>query len=193
MQKLTKPVPGSFNDQAHIYTYLSSGTFPKIHDAMGSVVAEHANEHEPCFDIGACIGMMALRNVTLGNRSFCLGIEGNASDFARAVPHERVRYSNYYIAKLSMARLERDLMKHKPTLVTARRVISELGLESPLFVEEFAETLHHYGVKKIVLQGRAFTPRPAVALYNTELEAERFLGYYEVAVKSGDVWMLVAK
>jgi hypothetical protein len=166
-----------FNDQEYIDNYLTAGEFPRIHDEIAGAIAAAAPEREPCFDLGSNIGLLSIRSLSLG-RSHCVGIEGFAPDFQRAVPHPGVRYENFYITRETFPRLESLLDEVAPTLVIARRVVSEIGSKEPAIVKEMAGIFYSHGVKKIALQGRVRAARPTVPLYITELEAACFEKYY---------------
>lgn len=191
-QKFNRIVKGSFNDQKYIDNYLKIGSFPKIHDDIALMVRNYANEKEPCFDIGSCIGILAVRNVVCG-RSFCLGIEGNKFDFDRAIKHPKVSYKNYFIEESTFDKFIQDLQKYKPTLITARRVISEIGFYKTETVNSFAEILKSNGVKKIILQGRVPVKNPTVELWNSELEVKALSKFFKPIKKYKDVYLLENK
>lgn len=188
-QKMNKVQEGSFNSQSYIDNYVMRGEFPEIHKTFGGVVKVFAGEHEPAMDIGTCIGIMSVYNVHNG-RSFCVGIEGNEFDFNRCIVHPQCRYENFYVGRDTFPRIEGIIKKEGITLLTARRVISEVGFHEPEIVRELSALLAANGVKKVVLQGRTKVPKPTVPLYNTEKEAECFMKEYEVGAKFKDVWML---
>jgi hypothetical protein len=173
-------VSGSFNDQKYIDQWKKSGQFPTIHDQVAYLVKNFASEREPAIDIGACIGILAVRNVEEGGRSFCVGIEGNEFDYSRAIRHANVAYHKFYISTSTLDHFEKVLAKYKPSLLTARRVISELDAFDPKVMDVFPQVCRKYGIKKIVLQGRVKVKNPKVRLYCTEKEIEPFLGQYAV-------------
>lgn len=187
--KFTKSVSGSFNDQQHIENYLQKGKFPAIHNDFAKMVKYCAKEKEPCFDLGSCIGLLAIRNIACG-RSFCLGIEGNKFDFERAVKHKNTEYHNYYIDVNTFDFLIKDLVTYKPTLITARRVIYEIGRFDIKTVETMAEIFSKHGVKKIILQGCVPVKNPSVTLWNSELEINALSKYFKPIKKLKDVYML---
>ncbi len=174
-----RPVKGSYNSQELIDQYLLEGKFPKIHDHIGKLIKYHAAENEPCLDLGSCIGLMAIQNISLG-RSFCLGIEGNKFDYQRAVPHKQVRYENFFISPETEGRLIEALVEVKPTLITARRIFPEISTFGIDFIHHLAIVFKKHGVNKIVLQGRVKVKNPKTKLYSVEQEIECFKDHYNV-------------
>ena len=188
-QRFTKIVPGSFNDQAYIDTYEESGEFPKIHKDFGLVVKTYANEAEGSMDLGTCIGIMSVYNVHNG-RSNCVGLEGNKFDFDRCVKHPKVKYEQLYVTRDTFPRIKELIADNNITLVTARRVISEVGFDDITVVHDFAKLLADCGVTKIIIQGRAKVKNPSVKLYNSDMEAECFFKYYKITKRWKDVYLL---
>lgn len=191
-QKFQKIVQGSFNDQAHIDNYNQNGEFPKIHKDFGLVVRTFAGENEGSMDLGTCIGIMSVYNVHNG-RSNCVGLEGNTFDFNRCIEHPQVSYENIFVTRETFPQIRELIQANNITLVTARRVISEVGFEDVDVVREFSALLAEEGVKKIVIQGRARVKKPAVTLWNTDLEAECFYKEYEKTKSWKDIYLLELK
>lgn len=191
-QRFTKVVPGSFNDQAYIDTFKETGEFPRIHKDFGLVVKTFAGEAEGSMDLGTCIGIMSVYNVHNG-RLNCVGLEGNEFDFNRCIEHPDVHYENIYVTRDTFPRIKELIAEYGITLVTARRVVSEIGYEDVEVVKEFSKLLADCGVTKIVIQGRARVKNPAVTLWNTDLEAECFYGEYEKTKEWKDIYLLELK
>ena len=124
-QRFTRVVKGSFNDQHYIADYHQSGAFPQIHDQVAHLIKNYASENEACIDLGSCIGLLGIQAVELG-RSFCVGIDGNPFDFKRAVPHPKVKYYNLYVGRKTLPAITEILKKFNPTLILARRILSEI-------------------------------------------------------------------
>lgn len=179
-----------FSDQSYIDNYNEKKEYPKIHENFMAMVTTYANENEPCFDLGTNIGILAVQLVDKG-RSLCVGIEGG-KDFDRAIQHPKVVYEKMYITEETLPRLEELLIKYKPTLIAARRVLSELSFD-PNTVGKVAEMFHRHGVKKIVLEGRVPVPNPQVKLWNSELEVEALSEYYLPTKKYKAVYLLCRK
>ena len=178
-QRFTRVVKGSFNDQRYIADYHQKGLFPQIHDQVAHLVKEYANESEPCIDLGSCTGLLGIQAVELG-RSFCVGIDGNPFDFNRAVPHPRVKYYNLYIGRKTLVAVAEILKKYRPTLILARRILSEIDYYDDQIMGILPGLFHQHGVKKIILQGRVKVKNPKVRLYCTEEEIKPFEGYFKV-------------
>jgi hypothetical protein len=177
-QEFKKSVPGTYNDQAHIDEYLNSGKFPKIHDDIASVIRKIAPQHEPCIDLGSCTGLLAIQSIKIG-RSLTIGIEGNKSDFNRAIPHSKVKYENFYIGSDTFGQLSAILKKYKPTLVIARRIIPEISMNNINVIKQLSLLFAENGVKHIILEGRKTTRNPKAILYNVRLEANCFMSEFE--------------
>jgi hypothetical protein len=178
-QKIINMSSRRFNDESYIIEYNKTGAFPKIHNDVGFLIGNYANEPEPSLDLGSNIGMICARSIKLG-RSIAIGIEGCKEDFSRAVKDSRIIYENFYITRETFPRLINVLKKHKPTLVTARRVLSEIGIKDPSVVTEMAGIFHQYGVEKFIVEGRVPVKNPVVSLYNSELEVQAISNYFEV-------------
>lgn len=189
LKKLTKAQPGSYNSEEYIQDYLQHGKFPKIYSDFGSMVKYYAGEPEPCLDLGACTGLMAIYNVVNG-RSNTIAIEGNVHDYDRRIEHEKIQYLNFYVNPSNIDWLRNILASGSPTLVTARRVFPEIGLKDVDNVKILAPLFHEFGVKKIVLEGRVDSKNAAASLHNADLEAACFEGYYNVTRKYGNCRML---
>ncbi len=192
-QKLNSIVKGSFNDEKHLQKWQDSGEFPRIHDDVSFLVKLFANEPEASIDLGTSIGILTLRNVKNG-RSRCIGIEGNDFDFNRCLTTDKCTYENFFVTEDTLSRLEGIILKNRVTLVTARRVICEIGFEDISVVRSMAKMFAECGVKKIIIQGRVRVGNPSVALWNVDLESEMFYDYYKVTKKGKkDTYLLELK
>lgn len=181
-QEFKKSVPGSYNDQVYIDTFHKTGKFPKIHNDIANIIRKVAPMPEPCIDLGSCTGLLAIQSIKLG-RSLCIGIEGNKSDFKRAISHPKVKYENFYISPDTLGQLSVILKKHHPTLVIARRVIPEISLNNVNIIHQLSTLLAENGVKYIVLEGRQQTRNPKAILYNAIEEAKCFMFEFQPIVK----------
>lgn len=178
LQKFTKTVSGSFNDQEHITRYIQTGVLPKIHENFRHVIKQYACEAGASMDLGSCIGMICLALEQIRN-SPAVGIEGNKYDFDRALTKDgKIFYYNFYVNRENFSILLETIKKHNIKLVTARRVLSEIGLVDTTVVTDMAKLFWEAGVNKMIVEGRAKTKNPQVALYSTDLEIAALKPYY---------------
>lgn len=181
-----------FDDNAYIEAYQKYGIFPAIHEDVAYMIRNHANEQEPCIDIGACTSLLSVQAVALG-RSLCVAVEGNRAFADKAVQHTKVVQERLLITDLNLQKFESILIAYKPTLLIARRVFPELADRSIELVHRLAKMLWCNGVQKIILEGRKATKNAKSTLPTADKEAEALSAYYDVTKTYKEVRLLQPK
>jgi hypothetical protein len=160
-----------YNDQHYIDEFLATGKLPDIHKDFRSVIENFASEPEPALDLGCSIGMIMIALSQARQGAPVIGIEPNQKDWGKCshvlsqMPKRDQEFHLYhYEIGYDWETLRNILDQHKPTLVTARRVlpeISETGLHN---INKLAGLLCLKGVKKLIIEGRIPTTNPSSKL-----------------------------
>lgn len=163
-----------FNSEEHLAEYYKHGGFPKIHDAIYSMVPYAPGK--AVMDLGCCFGLLSRRLAQKYDR--VVGIEPNNDFLRKAIQCSRIFYYNVEVNKDTIQKITSLIQKHHVTVVFARRVFPEIcdtgGIE---LCKTLAEALYKAGIEYIVIEGRVPTKKAVNPLWNIELECELFTKY----------------
>lgn len=171
--------PRRFNSQEYLDQYVSKGIFPKIHDDIAHLIEAKAQK-VPAMDFGSCIGLLSVRLVEQLGMPLAIGIEPNMTDYDRAIYHPNVTYLSVPVNADHLGLIETCIRVNGVKLLVARRVISEIGFDNFAFMPVLSEALARSGVKEIVLEGRAYTPRATHPIPGSEKECELLSSHFDV-------------
>lgn len=192
-QRLTRALPGSFNDERHLDAWRRFGRFPKIHDPIVEVLRCHVGlEGRSVIEFGSCLGLLAARMIVELHADSVVAIEGNTADAARSIEVPGLWLRQFYVSEDTLQLVSQLVIERSVTVAVGRRVFSEIGYDDPSLVTRLGRTLRDAGVREIVLQGRRMAKNPAVPLFCSELEAEALAPAFHPAGKWGDVVLLKA-
>lgn len=199
-----------------IRKFLADGSLPKIHDAMGKVMAMvPPEERAGAIDFGACHGFLSIRARKMGYHPV-VGLEADQKsvDVFNEFLRPQVQGVNLICNRLDVrsddfARFMREVCRDSGvTTILARRVLSELFCTTygkaamkdetiwRAAGQAFSRAVIDAGIKRIILQGRLYGPfknRATHPIYNTDREIEALGPLWNVAIREGDVALLTPK
>lgn len=180
-----------FNSIERLQAWEASGAFPAIHNDIFGMVQAYARG-DRMLDICCSYGLLGQRLLTAGAEAVC-GIEMDttvveaAREAGIAVP-----ILNIKITRDTLPEVLAFLAEHKPTVLVARRCISEIFATDLEWGPAFSRTIRTAGIAEVVLEGRAIVARPTHPIPTVVEEVACLAGAFREVRRVGQCSHMVA-
>jgi hypothetical protein len=169
-----------YDSEEYLQDWKTGGVFPDIHKPIVDLMAAHVGGREVVLDLCCSTGILGAQIRTRVTRNV-VGIEGNLKPIALGRRYGVVQpIYEVTITPQTWPEVDKIISHQCVTVVVARRCLSEIFGERPEWGPVVAQNLKRLGVRRIFLQGRAFSKRSTHPIPNTEAEIRLLAGAYDL-------------